>query len=310
MKVSTIGEAMGNGRIRADRILGRGLIMKGKSFLKELLKVFIAMLVLLVVVEFALRAGYFIRNSTVTYVPLPYVIGHDYGPTPPWVDDLRILEPDQALIWKNRPSLQRSYIDVFSPVHREEERSTLLRQFIPNLPDSLKRNPVWEISLNSEGYRDTEFPQEKRRSTFRIVTLGDSWTFGANVDQEETYPQQLYALLEQEFPGADFEVFNLGVLGYSSYQGLELLRRRAIDLDPDLVLISFAMNDFSVDGYRDKDMPTYQAQDKESITLAKRIGDVLAESESYRLLRYWALLLKWKPKQIGPSSQVESRPRC
>ncbi|NIM98555.1 MAG: hypothetical protein GTO24_10885, partial [candidate division Zixibacteria bacterium] len=229
------------------------------------------------------------------YVVLPYVIGQGYGPVPPWSDGLRILEPDESLIWRNRPKLSRRYIDVFTPVHTEQDRTSLLRQFLPAIPATLKGNPVWEISLNSQGFRDVEFPESKPLSAFRIICLGDSWTFGANVGQEETYPQRLRALLRREFPTAHFEVFNLGVLGYSSYQGLELLKSALIDFGPDLVVIAFAMNDSSVAGYRDKDMPL----DKGPSTLTRGVGSFFEKIEFYKLLRYWAQLIKYKPKSTA-----------
>jgi hypothetical protein len=53
-------------------------------------------------------------DSRVEYVPIPYAIGDNYGPVPPWVDSLRMLELDQALIWQERPNLHRKYVDVFS----------------------------------------------------------------------------------------------------------------------------------------------------------------------------------------------------
>jgi hypothetical protein len=87
------------------------------------------------------------------------------------------------------------------------------------VPDALRGNPAWEISLNSAGFRGDEFPPSKRPSSFRIVCLGDSWTFGANVGQPDAYPQKLQTLVEREFPRSEVEVFNLGVLGYSSYPG-------------------------------------------------------------------------------------------
>lgn len=269
--------------------------MAVRVVLKEVPKGIAAMLVAFALIESLLRIAYVVRNSLVEYVPLPYTLGYDYGPVPPWVDGLRILEPDRELIWKNRPSLRRSYIDIFSPVRAEEERTSLLRQFFPTIPVSLRGNPVWEIRLNSQGFRDVEFPREKRSSAFRIVCIGDSWTFGANVGEERAYPQRLSALLGSEFPRAIFEVLNLGVLGYSSYQGLELLRRRAGDLDPDIVVIGFAENDASVTGYHDKEMPAY----KEPVTPAKRINPVLEKIELYRLLRYLALVAKYRPESIG-----------
>jgi lysophospholipase L1-like esterase len=170
---------------------------------------------------------------------------------------------------------------------------SLLNKFLPSIPAALGGNPVWEISLNSEGFRNGEFPKEKPPSAFRIICLGDSWTFGANVGQEEAYPQRLGALLRQEFPAAHFEVFNLGVLGYSSYQGLELLRRKAIEMAPDLLVIAFAMNDSSPAGFRDKDVA------RQHIALSERIGYLLEKIEGYKLLRYVALVLKDKPKSIG-----------
>ncbi len=261
-----------------------------------------AALVLFAAAEGLLRVAYFIRNSTVASIPLPYVVGQDYGPLPPWLDALRLLEPDKALTWRNRPNLRRTYIDVFSPVRTEDERRSLLRQFLPALPASLRGNPVWEISLNSEGSRDVEFPTRKTSSAFRVICLGDSWTFGANVGQGEAYPQRLKTLLTRTFPRAQFEVFNLGVLGYSSFQGLELLKRRAIDLNPDLVVIGFGMNDASVAGYRDKDMPSY----KETWTWVRRIGHVAERSEFYRLLRYLALRLKHESKTMGQHLQAKA----
>jgi lysophospholipase L1-like esterase len=270
--------------------------MRGKAILKELSKTIGATLVVFAVVESLIRVAYFIRNSMAAYVVLPYVIGNNYGPIPPWVDGLRILEPDEALFWKNRPNLRRKYIDIFTPVHSQEERTSLLRQFLPASPDSLRDNPVWEISLNSEGFRGGDFPKLKPANVFRIICLGDSWTFGANVGQHDAYPQRLQALLRHEFPNTNFEVLNLGVLGYSSYQGLELLKSRALGLAPDVVVIGFAMNDASVAGYRDKDMPKYN---KDRNTLAKGMGRVVEKIETYKLLRYLALVLKDKPTSIG-----------
>ncbi|MBM3813281.1 MAG: hypothetical protein FJW20_16775 [Acidimicrobiia bacterium] len=245
--------------------------------------------------ELVLRATYWVRNLFVGAIALPYAVGDDYGPIPPWVDGLRILVPDEHLIWRNRPSLRRTYVDIFSPVPLESERTALLRQFIPTLPESLQGNPTWEISVNSDGFRDTEFPRSKPASSFRILCIGDSWTFGANVGQEEAYPQGLRKLLRGEYPGAPIEVFNLGVLGYSSFQGLELLKRKALAWQPDLLVVGFAMNDASVSGYRDKDMPGQS----ETATFRTRVAQWTEHVEFYKLLRYLALLVRYQPKSTG-----------
>ncbi len=231
----------------------------------------------------------------VTHVPLPYVIGHDYGPVPPWLDSLLILGPDEDLIWKNRPSLRRRYVDLFRPAQSEKERLALLRRFTPWLPRTLGGNHTWEIVLNSEGFRDAELPRRKSESGFRIVCLGDSWTFGMAVEQEQAYPQRLNALLRRQYPQGDFEVLNRGVLAYSSYQGLELLRKRMPEWAPDVVAFAFAMNDSKVAGYRDKDAARFERE----LSGWKRVGRLADKSEVYRSLRYLALILRHTSRPVG-----------
>ena len=281
------------------RKFDRGSSRKGKIILKEIVKITAATLVIFVVFESLLRFVYFLRNSMVDYVVLPYNAAQDFGPVPPWVDGFRILEPDETFVWRNRRGVKRSYMDVYSPVQEEKDRTALLRQFLPVLPVSLKGNPVWKVSLNSQGFRGKEFPRGKSSSVFRILCLGDSWTFGANVDQEKSYPQSLEAMLKEKFPRADFEVFNLGVLAYSSHQGLALLRRMVNEMAPDFVLIGFGMNDASVAGYRDKDMSRYQAQS----AMKKKAVRVLEKIEVYRLLRYLSQVIRHKPGTIGEYMQ-------
>src|SRR5439155_21790941 len=99
--------------------------MNRKAVFNDIGKGLIATLLIFVILETLLRIAYFARNSMVTEVPLPYVFGYDYGPIPPWLDGLRMLEADKALIWKNRPNIHRRYVDVFSPAHSEQERTAL-----------------------------------------------------------------------------------------------------------------------------------------------------------------------------------------
>jgi len=243
--------------------------------------------------EAVLRGIFAIRNARVESIALPYVIDDDYGPMPPWTDSFRVLERDPALLWRNRPSVQRRYVDIFSPVSTEDDRLALLRRFRPSLPDFVRRNPTWNVALNSEGFRSPEFELPKPRGRVRIVCLGDSWTFGANVDQHQSYPSQLQTLLRHAFPAADVEVLNLGVMGYSSFQGLELLRRRALALEPDAIVVGFAMNDGRVAGFRDQDVATGMASSP-----WLRAADLAARSVTVRMLRYLLLSTLHRPKSL------------
>src|SRR5712691_3089755 len=191
--------------------------------LRPLGKALLTTIVFFLVVEAGLRAAYAGRNALVTYVPLPYVVGDDYGPIPPWLDNLLILRPDPVLIWKNIPDARRAYVDIFTPVRSDRDRIALLRRFLPWLPPEFRSNPVWRIALNGEGFRSAPFAGGKRAGVLRVACIGDSWTFGMNVNQDQTYPARLEALLNARSPASSVEVMNFGVLGYSSFQGLQLV---------------------------------------------------------------------------------------
>ena len=173
----------------------------------------------------------------VRYVPLPYAIGNDYGPVPPWNDALDLLRDDRTLIWKNEPNARRTYLDVFSPVHSAQDRIALLRRFMPTVPAEFRGNHTWDVRINSDGYRGQETTTDHAPSTVRIACLGDSWTFGMPVGQDETYPSRLAAWLHQEQPDTQYEVQNFGVLGYSSFQGLQLLKSHVLDSHPNILVI-------------------------------------------------------------------------
>jgi lysophospholipase L1-like esterase len=261
-----------------------------------------ATVVFFLVAEIALRAVYFARNSFVEYVPLPYVVGDDYGPIPPWLDNLLILKPDDALIWKNLPNARRAYVDIFTPVWQDRDRMALLRRFAPWLPAEFRQSPVWRIALNEDGFRSPPMAAARRPGVLRVACIGDSWTFGMNVNQDQTYPARLEALLEQRTPGSHVEVMNFGVLGYSSFQGLELLRRRVLSLHPDVLVIGFGMNDSDVGGYRDKDVVK-----PGEVRWRDRVKAVTGHSESLALLKYFALLLRFHPRPIGDFLKADAK---
>jgi lysophospholipase L1-like esterase len=94
--------------------------------------------------------------------------------------------------------------------------------------------------FNPQGFRGPLLDKPKPAGTLRIFALGDSNTFGWDVDEGVNWPAQL----QQMFASSPTrtEVVNAGVWGYSSFQGLRRFRE-LLEFEPDLVLISFGAND-------------------------------------------------------------------
>jgi lysophospholipase L1-like esterase len=100
---------------------------------------------------------------------------------------------------------------------------------------------VW-FRINSQGLRaDRDYPKEKPAGVKRIVTLGDSFTIGYEVDVEDCFSSVLERTLRER--GHAVEVLNAGVSGYSNAEACLYLERELIQYDPDVVVLSFYTND-------------------------------------------------------------------
>ncbi len=70
-----------------------------------------------------------------------------------------------------------------------------------------------------------------------VVALGDSNTFGFGTPYRHTYSE----VLNDSLP--NISVVNLGINGYTSYQGYTLLAQRLDELAPRVVIVAFGFND-------------------------------------------------------------------
>ncbi len=94
------------------------------------------------------------------------------------------------------------------------------------------------VTINSLGLRGPE-PAEKRGHEKRVLVLGDSFTEGVHVAQDQLYTSVLGAALP------DVEIVNCGVSGYGTVQQFLYLRERGLALDPDAVIVVTFENDLS-----------------------------------------------------------------
>src|SRR5262245_59263587 len=130
-----------------------------------------------------------------------------------------------------------------------------------SLKRGLRELPVFggkRLSSSSRGVRGTAEPETgKRPGNTRIVVLGDSFTFGEEVSDGETYASQL----EAAEPG--LEVLNLGVHGYGHDQMLLYLREEGLGYRPDVVLLGFVHLDMprNLLSFRDYAKPRFERAD-------------------------------------------------
>ncbi len=102
----------------------------------------------------------------------------------------------------------------------------------------------YEFRHNSLGFRDTEHKIQKDEGVFRILGIGDSFTYGQGAPFDKTY---LY-LLEQELnnrPGQHpkVEIIKDGVVGFFQEPERILLEHYGLKYRPDLVIAAFVPND-------------------------------------------------------------------
>jgi len=126
--------------------------------------------------------------------------------------NLEIYESDPVLYWKLKPN-QDCYTKVdHKPVH-----------------------------INSHGTRGPEFLTQKPANSFRILSLGDSRTFGWGQSEAETYSGVLQSLLQKEAPvGKKIEVINAGVNAWSFPQMSVYFRDLTSEYHPDVVILAEA----------------------------------------------------------------------
>jgi hypothetical protein len=114
--------------------------------------------------------------------------------------NLEIYQPDAKLYWRLKPNQ-----DCFTKIDHKP------------------------VHINSHGTRGPEFSDEKPAGAIRILSLGDSRTFGWGLTDEETYSRRLQNLV-QKYVGENskVEVINAGVNAWSYSQMLVYFREHGL----------------------------------------------------------------------------------
>jgi lysophospholipase L1-like esterase len=175
-----------------------------------------------------------------------------------------LYEWDRYLFFRLRPLVDLELLDVMAPA-------------------ALRDRTRWSVHTNERGFRSPEFADRPAPGVTRVVVLGDSSTFGWGVEHFEAYPARLRGALAERLAVAPerIEVINLGVPGYSSFQGLVLLERVALPLEPDLVVWSYLSNDGAITGERDA------AAFQQRLGRTGALLEVLHRSRAFETLEAW-----------------------
>lgn len=97
--------------------------------------------------------------------------------------------------------------------------------------------------INAEGFRGRDFGDAKVKRARRIACLGDSFTFGWGVEDGESFPERLGALLEAGPTQGVWQVLNCGVPGYNTWQELRIYEKAVRREKPAIVVIAWYLND-------------------------------------------------------------------
>lgn len=99
---------------------------------------------------------------------------------------------------------------------------------------------VASYTINKDTLNDRyDYSVDKPDGFFRIITLGDSFTFGQFVDTQNNYSENLEDMLNTRLTCSNikqFEVINLGMKGYDVHYAVERYRLRGEKYQPDLVM--------------------------------------------------------------------------
>jgi len=119
--------------------------------------------------------------------------------------------------------------------------------FVEVVPEEITFSDA-KYTLNSDTLNERfNYSIQKESSAFRIITLGDSFTFGMFVNTQDNWTEQLENLLNTNIKCRKikkFEIINLANYGYDIQHSLERYRIRGQKYNPDLILWFLKDDDF------------------------------------------------------------------
>ena len=99
------------------------------------------------------------------------------------------------------------------------------------------------VNINSEGFRGPEVTKLKPETTYRIFMVGGSTTASLRAFSDETTIPGFLQTIFNKSDNDNIEVINAGIPGITSIQELQLIQKKIIDFNPDLIIVYDGTND-------------------------------------------------------------------
>lgn len=104
----------------------------------------------------------------------------------------------------------------------------------------------WNVeNANSLGFADNEPSIPKPPGTYRILFIGPSYVEAVQIPAREKFQSLLLPMLKKAYPNKMLDVVAMGMSGTSQSSQLAYFDRFKERIQPDLVLLVFAQNDFA-----------------------------------------------------------------
>ncbi|MFT4538199.1 MAG: hypothetical protein ACI841_004482 [Planctomycetota bacterium] len=113
------------------------------------------------------------------------------------------------------------------------------------VPNFEKYGQGYEVVINSHGMRDEEPRNLDPLTSSCIAAIGDSFTFGHQVENQDVWNRRLEQMLDENGLASErpVDVLNFGVSGYCTLDELAVLKHKGLAWKPDLVIVAYYLND-------------------------------------------------------------------
>jgi lysophospholipase L1-like esterase len=169
--------------------------------------------------------------------------------------------------------------------------------------DRFKRGLPFRVSINNLGFRGRDLPVLRTPGVLRVLCLGDSYTFGAYVDDAETWPAQLETALRVRQPGREVEVINSGIVGFTIVDEMDFIKEHGLQLEPDLVVLAFVLNDLTDLTRRVSARETLRRASEESASWP--LGRIMARLRRSALFSALSLTKAWVRRFTGADPALQ-----